>query len=146
MNTKRATLKDVKSIAPLFDQYRIFYKNPSNLSDAEAFLTERLRKNESVIFLAEIENKVVGFVQLYPLFSSTRMKRMWLLNDLFVDANFRGMGASKKLLECAKNLCKESNACELMLETEKNNHLANQLYHKTGWSLDFEHNFYTWNE
>ena len=48
----RATIEDVPLIAPLFDGYRQFYKQPANLEGARHFLTERLEENSSVIFLA----------------------------------------------------------------------------------------------
>jgi GNAT superfamily N-acetyltransferase len=81
---------------------------------------------------------------LYPLFSSTRMKRLWLLNDLFVDKEYRGKGVSKQLIAAAKELCKQTNACGLVLETAKKNIVGNDLYPKVGFSLDKEHNYYSW--
>ena len=77
---------DVDAVAPLFDAYRQFYQQPSDPALARAFIAERLARSESVIFLAERDGQAVGFVQLYPLFSSTaaRPRRLWLLNDLFV--------------------------------------------------------------
>ena len=99
---------------------------------------------ESIIYAAENENgKLVGFTQLYPIFSSTRMKRMWLLNDLFVDPDFRGLGVSKQLINKAKELARSNNACGILLETEKSNDIGNKLYP----SMDFElesNNFYFW--
>jgi len=88
--TRKAQLADVQQLAELFDQYRIFYHKDSDIPAAEKFLTERIENNDSEIFVAENEGKLVGFVQLYPLFSSTRMKRYWLLNDLYVNENYRG--------------------------------------------------------
>ena len=144
---RRATLSDVSAVAELFDQYRIFYQKTADLLSAIQFLSERLEKEESVVFVAEnAQNNLVGFVQLYPLFSSTRMQRLWLLNDLFVHSDFRGQGVSKMLIDAAKELCRRTNACELMLETQKNNYIANQLYVHTGFTLDKEHHYYYWSE
>ncbi len=85
---------------------------------------------------------MVGFVQLYPLFSSTRMEKLWLLNDLFVIPNFRGKGISVELINQAKQLVKQTGACGLMLETEKNNIIGNNLYLKTGFVLSEGSNYY----
>ena len=90
------------------------------------------------------EGDLVGFVQLYPLFSSTRMKKLWLLNDLFVVENFRGKGISKQLIEKCKDVCDDTGACGLMLETAKTNKTGNSLYVKTGFILDADHNYYSW--
>lgn len=145
MIIKKATLADLEELNELFDGYRVFYEKESDKPASKVFLKERIEQNESVIFISRNNDGVAtGFVQLYPLFSSTRMKRFWLLNDLYVDSNFRGQGFSKALIERSKELCCETGACGMMLETAKDNHVGNQLYPATGWSLDKDHNFYTW--
>jgi GNAT superfamily N-acetyltransferase len=72
------------------------------------------------------------------------MEPMWLLNDLFVAENFRGKGISVQLIEAAKAHCKATKACGLLLETAKTNTIGNQLYPKTGFELDTDHNYYWW--
>jgi len=142
---RTAQLADMDQLPALFDNYRIFYGKESDIDGATRFLSDRISRSESVIFVAETgEDKLAGFVQLYPVFSSTRMKRLWLLNDLFVDKNFRGQGISVELIERAKGLCKETNACGLILETAKTNAVGNSLYRKTDFILDKAHNYYSW--
>ncbi|WP_338812773.1 GNAT family N-acetyltransferase [Bernardetia sp. Wsw4-3y2] len=147
---KKATLNDLENLNLLFDAYRVFYKKESDLEASKEFLRKRIQNNESEIFVAQFsENnseKLVGFVQLFPIFSSTRLKRFWLLNDLFVDINFRGRGISILLIEEAKKIAVQTESAGLMLETDKNNIEGNQLYPKTGFELDTEHNFYYWSE
>lgn len=145
MNYRKATLKDIDQVAKLFDGYRVFYKKESDVKKAQLFLEERIMNNDSEIFVAENDDhKLLGFVQLYPLFSSTRMKKLWLLNDLFVDANYRGKEISVGLINRAKQLVKETNACGMFLETEKSNLIGNNLYPKTGFELNKGSNFYEW--
>ena len=119
-------------------------KKDADVAGAKKFLSERIKNNESEIFVAEIDNSLVGFVQLYPLFSSTRMKRLWLLNDLFVDAKHRGKNISVLLMEKAKEFAIQTNSCGLILETAKTNDIGNSLYPKTGFALDNDHNYYSW--
>lgn len=145
MNNKRkATIQDLSQLAKLFDQYRVFYHKESDILSAENFLKERIEKQDSEIYVAESDGILVGFVQLYPLFSSTRMKKYWLLNDLFVNENHRGKGFSKELIEAAKEVCKNSDACGILLETGKSNDIGNQLYPSCGFELYDEVNFYEW--
>jgi ribosomal protein S18 acetylase RimI-like enzyme len=145
MKARKASISDIENLSNLFDHYRVFYKMESDLKGAKKFLLERIEKKESEIFVAESDaHELAGFVQLYPIFSSTRMKRLWLLNDLFVSENYRGQGISILLIDEAKKLCKESNACGLVLETAKSNVVGNKLYPKTGFALDLEHNYYSW--
>lgn len=142
---RKATIKDLKLVVELFDKYRVFFEKESDKQKAEEFLSDRLKLNDSEIFVAETDNtNLVGFVQLYPLFSSTRMQRLWLLNDLFVAKEYRGKGVSKKLIETSKEFCKQTNACGLILETAKTNSIGNELYPKVGFALDKEHNYYSW--
>ena len=63
---------------------------------------------------------------------------------MYVEENYRGKGYSVALINKAKELCKETNACGLILETSKENTIGNQLYPKTGFDLDTEHNYYSW--
>jgi GNAT superfamily N-acetyltransferase len=141
---RRGREHDLPGLSFLFDMYRIFYKRESDLPSAEHFLRERMEKNESVIFVAANNEQMVGFTQLFPLFSSTRMKRLWLLNDLFVLQEFRGQGLSKQLLEAAKDLARDTNAAGLLLETEKANAIGNHLYPAAGFDKYEENNFYWW--
>ncbi|MCX2745560.1 GNAT family N-acetyltransferase [Mangrovivirga sp. M17] len=145
MKIRPADINDLKPLSILFDSYRVFYKKTSNLADAEHFLKERLNNKDSKIYVAEaLSNNLVGFVQLYPLFSSTNMKRLWLLNDLFVSPKYRGQGISISLIDRAKQLAEDTESAGIMLETEKSNLIGNKLYPKADFKLDTEHNYYSW--
>lgn len=147
IKSRQANISDVNELVKLFDEYRIFYGKSSKKENAQDFLSERINKNESKIFIAESnENRIIGFAQLYPLFSSINMNRRWLLNDLFVYEEYRGIGVSKILVDCAKNLCRQYPNCELFLETQKDNKIANNLYNKTGFNLNTEYNCYFWSD
>ena len=144
MTVRNAVESDVEKLAILFDAYRVFYEKESDLNEAKKFLFDRIVNKESWIIVAMEEDYMVGFVQLYPLFSSTRMKKLWLLNDLFIVENYRGKGISKQLIEKCKEVCTDTGACGLMLETAKTNKTGNNLYVKTGFVLDADHNYYNW--
>lgn len=145
MEIRKVKKKDLVQLAELFDAYRVFYRKDSDFEAAKKFLSERLKSNDSKIYVCENHrNQLIGFVQLYPLFSSTRMKKLWLLNDLFVNPEFRGLGVSVKLIERAKKLVKDSSASAMFLETEKSNLIGNNLYPKTGFNLNKGSNFYEW--
>lgn len=144
MKIKKAIIEDLDIASNLFDLYRQFYKQNSDLTAAKEFISERINKNESEIFLAidEENNAGMGFVQLYPSFSSVRMKRMWILNDLFVHENYRKTGVAEALIDRSKQLAKETNAVGLILETQGSNVNAQKLYDKTGFEKDTESYFY----
>ena len=142
---RKANINDIDKLSVLFEKYRSFYKMDYDIDASIAFLTERITKQETEIFIFEdSNNKLLGFVQLYPIFSSTRLKRLWLLNDLFVVEESRGKGISKALIENAKELAIVTKSAGLILETAKTNVIGNQLYPRTGCIKDEEHNFYSW--
>lgn len=136
---KRATMDDIDSIALLFDKYRLFYKQQSNLEQATFFIENRLRNNESVIFLAkERDNPSIelGFTQLYPSFSSVSMQKLWILNDLYVDEKARKCGVAKQLLKQAAHFARQSEAKSIILETVMDNIPAQRLYESIGYEKD----------
>lgn len=141
---RKADINDVAALSGLFDQYRVFYEKQSDVNEARNFLTQRLSKAESVIFVAIKNDVLIGFTQLYPLFSSTRMQRLWLLNDLFVVEESRGKGISKSLINSAKQMAIETRSCGILLETAKTNMIGNQLYPQCGFELEHHSNFYFW--
>jgi GNAT superfamily N-acetyltransferase len=144
MEIVKAKLEHLDQLVNLFDAYRVWYRMESDKNTAKSFLADRIKNEESIVYLAlDDEGQAVGFTQLFPLFSSTRMKRLWLLNDLFVDPNYRGQGISKMLIDQAKDLARKTKAAGVSLETEKSNDIGNQLYPSTGFELD-DHNFYFW--
>jgi ribosomal protein S18 acetylase RimI-like enzyme len=133
VQVRRANINDVSSIAPLFDGYRQFYRQSSDLPLATSFIEERIEKNESVIFIAENENKkAIGFTQLYLSFSSVSARRTWILNDLFVIPDMRGHGVGFSLLSAAKTHTIETGAKRLSLSTAHDNP-AQKLYEAFGF-------------
>ena len=135
----RAERKDLEDVVPLFDAYRQFYEAGSDLAGARAFLTERTERNESVIFLAYAgPGEAVGFTQLYPSFSSVSLKRLWILNDLFVRAEVRRGGVGRALLERARQHAVDTGAKGLILSTAVTNKRAQTLYESCGWTRDDE--------
>lgn len=144
MKIKRATQEDLETIVPLFNQYRVFYKQESDLDAARTFLEERMIHKESVIFLALDENNQgIGFTQLYPTFSSVSMQRSYILNDLFVTAQGRGKGVGEAILNKAKEFALQEGSKGLTLETDFDNP-AQKLYERLGWIKDTEVFHYTW--
>ena len=133
MIIRRAKKKDIDKLSVLFDKYRIFYKQSSDIDNAKSFLKKRMKRMESVIFVAEERKELIGFTQLFPIFSSVSMKRTWLLNDLYVNEKARSMGAATKMLEAAKQFGIDTDSKWLILQTAADNFTAQKVYEKNGW-------------
>lgn len=138
---RRATRDDLEQVVVLFDGYRRFYQQPGDLDGARRFIGARLEAGDSVIFVAEQNQRLVGFTQLYPSFSSASMKRVWILNDLFVDPDARRRGIGQALMSAAEDFAREGGSKGLVLATQKTNAPAKALYEARGWKLDvvFDH-------
>jgi ribosomal protein S18 acetylase RimI-like enzyme len=163
MTVRRAepTQSDIDLVAPLFDAYRRFYGLEPDLVLSRAFVAERLERNESVIFVAAEEQvavpqvgsltldnsvdrqpaqigseRALGFVQLFPSFSSLKARPLWVLNDLYVAPEGRGRGVGRALMDRARRHAEETRACRLTLETAPDNHAAKSLYISLGYVRD----------
>lgn len=141
MHIIEACVTDYKKVAVLFNEYRVFYKQKSDIKAAERFIYERLHNKESVIFLALEEGEAVGFAQLYPSFTSIGIKRIIILNDLYVTEKTRGSGVGAALLQEVKEYGKKEKRDSIVLQTAKDNARAQHLYEKLGYQKD-EHYFY----
>jgi ribosomal protein S18 acetylase RimI-like enzyme len=139
---RRADLQDVEVLVPLFDAYRQFYGQASNPELAREFLTERLRRGESTVFIAADNARAVGFVQLFPMFSSVALARTYVLNDLFVIPESRCSGVGRALVAAAIEFSKNAGAVRVSLSTAVTNAPARALYEATGWVKQTEYDVY----
>lgn len=136
MEIRQATLPDLPLLVPLFDAYRQFYRQPTNIAGAEAFLRARLESNQSVIFLASRGGNAVGFTQLFPSFSSGALARIYILNDLYVAPDYRRQSVASRLIEAAAAHARANGAVRLTLSTELTNKAAQAAYERLGWKRD----------
>jgi len=130
---KRIDRNEANLVVGLFNQYRIFYGKFSDLGMAKAFIDARLENNESVIFVALADDKPIGFTQLYPKYSSARLTKNWILNDLFVDLDYRKQGIGEALIKTVMDFAKTQGATFVRLETAVDNYTAQSLYETIGF-------------
>lgn len=133
MKIYRASLSDVDDVSNLFALYRVFYGKEYDIEGAKSFLRERLKNEESIIFVASLNGKCIGFTQLYPTFSSVSMARVLILNDLYVNRDFRGKGIGESLIMEAKRYAQSIQAKYIQLSTGIENKTAQSLYERLGF-------------
>jgi len=137
VNVRTAGLDDLPALAALFDGYRVFYGQPSDPVRAGAFLRERLARGDARLLLAVgADGEALGFVQLYPSFTSVGTARIEILNDLFVAPQARGKGVARALLRRAAEDARSRGAVKLVLSTAVDNRPAQALYAAEGWVRD----------
>ena len=138
-----ATLDHLEQLAPLFNAYRVFYEQEGDLEAATAFLRERFLLRENVVYLALEGETALGFALLYPSFSSVSIKRLWILNDLFVISEARGQRVGEALIGAAVELARASDAVGVQLETAHSNLSGQKLYERLGFQReDLEYRVY----
>lgn len=130
---RKADINDIEQLSVLFNLYRLFYRQESDVKACSDFLNERLSQHQSVIIIAIKDSEIVGFIQFYPLFSSVSLQKTWLLNDVYVRETQRKHGIGRMLLDEAKLFGKESGAGWLLLQTANDNYIAQIVYEKNGW-------------
>ena len=133
----RADVTDIDLLAPLFDAYRQFYGRASDPQLCRRYLTDRLSRGESVVFLAGVpRSSAVGFTQMYPTFGSLSAARVFILYDLFVAPEARKKGVGRLLMERARQHAQEAGARSIVLETARTNQAAQRLYESLGYTRD----------
>ncbi len=133
----KATLQDLDVLTDLFDKYMVFYKKPSDFDRHRNYLKSRIEAGEATVFLAKNSpDQTVGFTLAYTTFSSVRLNKIVILNDLFVLENVRNQNIGKELIEAVGIYAKEIGADMLRLRTAKSNVVAQGLYKKMGFVTD----------
>ena len=141
MNTRQATLTDLEQLSILFAQYRVFYKQPFEPGEAKQFLEEKFSTEESIIFIAVENEEQMGFTQVYPSFSSVGLKKIWILNDLFVSSDHRQKGIAQALINHVIEYSKTTGRKKVVLSTAYDNVNAQKLYEKLGFNRSEFYNY-----
>lgn len=139
----QADITDAEDVADLFDQYRQFYEKAPDAVLTRQFITERMKNQQSIILVAENDEKIVGFCQMYPTFCSVEAAPIMVLYDLFVSPQARKIGAGRELMLAAKDYAKQNGFTRLDLSTAKTNVHAQALYESLGWQKDSQFHYYS---
>ena len=143
MEIVKAKEEHIGEVSRLFDLYRQFYHCEPDLALATRFITERVERQESDIFVAIEGSKASGFTQLYPTFCSVEAIKRYVLYDIYVDEDRRGTGLGKKLMNRATEWARENGAARLDLLTAHDNLVGQSLYEKLGYKKVME-DFYAY--
>ena len=136
VTVRQAVFADLESLAALFDLYRQFQGQPSAPAAARSFLQARFDHGESILFIAHAAASPAGFAQLYPSFSSVSMRRVFILNDLFVAESARRQQVASRLLAELEAYAWSFGASRITLNVERSNTRAQSLYEACGWKQD----------
>ncbi|MBV4367255.1 GNAT family N-acetyltransferase [Erwinia phyllosphaerae] len=136
------TPDDAEQLAYLVDLYRQFYGEKSNLTLSLQFISERLYLGDSKIMVATDGDDLVGFIQLFPSFSTVTLQRLWILNDLYVVEEWRSRHVGLQLLQAAKAFALKNGAKEIFIEGAVANTRARRVYEIFGFIENTEYKYF----
>ncbi len=138
MIIRQARVDDVPHLSNLMMQYIVdFYKQPEPEEGNVKKLIQHLLENPSagIQFVAEESGKLIGFSTVYFTFSTLKVKRQAILNDLFVEPNAREKKVGEQLFQTCLQYIRENDFASMTWETAKDNIIAQSLYNKMGGQL-----------
>jgi GNAT superfamily N-acetyltransferase len=134
LRTGAITAEQFEALVPMIAAYQGFY-------EAEDIRTERNREffrrfivpsDDGMLIGAWRGGRLLGYTCLYWHFSSTKAVETVLMNDLYVDAEARGEGIGRALIEAAAEVGRERGSPILEWSTAPDNATAQRLYDSTG--------------
>lgn len=134
----KAESRHLNELGRLFNLYRVFYEEADDLEKASKYISARFNEGDSMIFVAENDDELSGFVQLYPSFCSVSAVPILILYDLFVDHSHRSKGLGRSLMNAARDFARENGYKRLELATAKDNYIGQSLYESLGYEIDRE--------
>ena len=135
LTIRPANALDIDMLVPLVEKYRAFYKQEPS-PRTRTYLIERIESGEALVFLANLDSHMIGFTLIYPTFSTVSLSPIWLLNDLFVEFNYRGQGIASALMARAEAEAQQAGATRVWLRTAHDNTTAQALYEGRGYVQD----------
>lgn len=99
MNIEEVSESNLLEVLPLIECYQKFYKTVGDKNKNRDFFS-KLGKGSSVgiQFLYRLEGRAVGFATLYFIPSSVSARINTVLNDLYVEPDYRGKGIGRALM------------------------------------------------
>ena len=104
---------------------------------ARKALEKLLATENYVILVAELDGKIVGFIDYYILPSVWEKWNEATINYLFIDKEYQGRGIGSKLLKEVIKQTDKMGIMELHVGTEKENKRAIRLYKKHGFRKEY---------
>lgn len=112
------------------------HENKRTVEQQMKIIEDILSVKNSIIFVAEIDNKLVGFIQ--AIGGRLKRNRHSAYLVLGVQEDFQGMGIATKLMNQIFSWAKEQDISRLGLTVIKNNDKAFNLYRKMGFVIEGE--------
>lgn len=135
-----AISKDKEKILSLLDELgeEINLKKKYSAHNTEAkklggpIVDEILKRNDTKIFVAELNGKLVGLITFYVLPNIRHGSHRGHIEDIVVSKSMRGEGIGSKLFDSVKKYCRDNNINVIKLDSGRELIDAHKFYEKNG--------------
>ena len=132
MNFRSANLQDSLQLDNLLTKLVKDEKNNYDkyikVEKINGFYQNILVNNNTKAFVCEESNKIVGYIYCY-----VNNESIGILDALYVEEEYRGLGIATKLIELAIDWLKENRVKVIEISVIDKNELAKKLYAKLGF-------------
>lgn len=133
MNFRSANLNDSLQLdnllTKLVEDEKINYDKYINIGKINGLYQTLLINNNTHAFVCEENNKIVGYIYCY-----VNNESIGILDALYIEKEYRGLGIATKLIELAINWLKDEKLVKLIeISVMDKNELAKKLYKKLGF-------------
>lgn len=130
-------LASAEQIETLIELMRAFYlhehlpfNEPATRSSLQVILNN---PTYGQIHLICIEDQVIGYLAITFGFSLEYHGRDAFIDELYIQAAYRGQGIGKQSVRFAEEICRQAGIQTLHLEVERKNTMAQATYQKAGF-------------
>jgi GNAT superfamily N-acetyltransferase len=145
VSIRRAVASDAQRLGTLgamlmrthyaFDPQRFLAAGAQAAQGYANFLESQLDDEESVVFVAERDMRIIGYVYagLEPMSWKELRGPAAFIHDVMIDEEAQGSGAGTALIDAAIAWARERGAARVMLWTAERNTKAQRLFERTGF-------------
>lgn len=135
-----AVSKDKEKILGLLDELgeEINLRSKYSAHNTEAkklggpIVDEILKRNDTKIFVAELDGKLIGLITFYILPNIRHGSHRGHIEDVVVSKNMRGKGIGPKLFDSVRKHCRDNNIKVIKLDSGRDLIDAHKFYEKIG--------------
>jgi ribosomal protein S18 acetylase RimI-like enzyme len=135
---KPATKQDATIILEMMQKFYLIDEYCFNKETTADNIIDFISKPEyGSIWIIQKQETVVGYLIMTIVFSFEFKGKNAFVDELYIDSQYRNLGAGRKAIEHVSREAKKQNIKALHLEVEKHNTKAINVYQKQGFA---EHN------
>ncbi len=136
MTIRPATYDDIDAVLPMMlaycDFYEVEHPNEPALQEMARQLIDADDDRGFLLVAADDDDRPVGFSACGWKWSTLRGARCVIMEDLFVDPEFRGRGVADRLISESAAVARRGGAPAMLWQTQPANKRAQAVYDRVG--------------